>query len=58
VFTYANRHEKNKKISQQQPPLSKRNATTPRLYTSAGKEKLIEIKKIKRSRRINETLEL
>jgi hypothetical protein len=54
VLPCPNKHEKNKKISQQQPPLSKRNATMPRLYTSEGKEKLIKIK-IKQNKSINET---
>jgi hypothetical protein len=36
--------KKKKKKNRKQPPLSKRNATTPRLYISEGKEKLIKIK--------------
>jgi hypothetical protein len=41
--------KKKKKKESKEPPLNKRNATMPRLYISAGKEKLFRISKIKRN---------
>jgi hypothetical protein len=57
VLPYVNNMKKKKK-KRKEPPLNKRNATMPRLYISAGKEKLIKISKIKVSQSNSSSLRI